>query len=102
MNFIVGQMDIQEAPIEMSEDFEIYPNPTSGRVNVLIPELNEGNAEIEVFDMLGRRVLSFFKPTDIEHLALIDISELMDNMYVVKVTVGDQSVSEKILKITKW
>jgi hypothetical protein len=102
MNFIVGQMDIQEAPIEMSEDFEIYPNPTSGRVNVLIPELNEGNAEIEVFDMLGRRVLSFFKPTDIEHLALIDISELMDNMYVIKVTVGDQSVSEKILKITKW
>tara|TARA_B100001063_G_C16778910_1_gene568829 strand:- start:7964 stop:9994 length:2031 start_codon:yes stop_codon:yes gene_type:complete len=102
MNFIVGQMDIQEAPIEMSEDFEIYPNPTSGRVNVHIPELNEGNAEIEVFDMLGRRVLSFFKPTDIEHLALIDISELMDNMYVVKVTVGDQSVSEKILKITKW
>ncbi len=102
MNFIVGQMDIQEAPLEMSEDFEIYPNPTSGRVNVLIPELNEGNAEIEVFDMLGRRVLSFFKPTDIEHLALIDISELMDNMYVVKVTVGDQSVSEKILKITKW
>ena len=102
MNFIVGQMDIQEAPIEMSEDFEIYPNPTSGRVNVLIPELNEGNAEIEVFDMLGRRVLSFFKPTDIEYLALIDISELMDNMYVVKVTVGDQSVSEKILKITKW
>ena len=102
MNFIVGQMDIQEAPIEMSEDFEIYPNPTSGRVNVLIPELNKGNAEIEVFDMLGRRVLSFFKPTDIEHLALIDISELMDNMYVVKVTVGDQSVSEKILKITKW
>jgi hypothetical protein len=51
--------------------------------------------------MLGRSVLSFITPTDIEHLALIDISELMDNMYVVKVNVGNQSVSEKILKVAK-
>ena len=101
MNFIVGQMDVQEAPLEMSVDFEIFPNPTSGEVNVLIPELNEGKAKIEVFDMLGRSVLSFITPTDIEHLALIDISELMDNMYVVKVNVGNQSVSEKILKVAK-
>jgi hypothetical protein len=101
MNFIVGQMDVQEAPVEMAEDFEIFPNPTSGEVNVLIPELNDGNALIEVFDMLGRKILSTITPTDLEHLALVDISELMDNMYIVKVTVGDRSVSEKILKVAK-
>ena len=101
MNFIVGQMDVQEAPIEFAQDFEIFPNPTSGRVNILIPELNDGDAEIEVFDMLGRLILTSSTPTDIEHITTLYISDFQDNIYVVTVSVGNRSRSEKISKITK-
>ena len=101
MNFIVGQMDVQEAPIEFAQDFEIFPNPTSGRVNILIPELNDGDAEIEVFDMLGRLILTSSTPTDIAHITTLDISDFQDNIYVVNVAVGNRSRSEKISKITK-
>lgn len=101
MNFVVGQMDVQEAPLDFTEDFEIFPNPTSGRVNILVPMLDDGDANIEVFDLLGRRVLQTSTPTDLEHLKTIDIAGFEDNMYVVSVTVGDRNFVRKILKVTK-
>jgi hypothetical protein len=101
MNFVVGQMDVQEAPLDFTEDFEIFPNPTSGKVNILVPMLDDGDANIEVFDLLGRRVLQTSTPTDLEHLKTIDIAGFEDNMYVVSVTVGDRNFVRKILKVIK-
>lgn len=98
-NFVVGQMDVPEAPLEASADFEIYPNPSFGKLNILIPGFDEGFASIEINDLLGKQIKTITSiPTDLEHITAIDISDLSNNMYIVKVSVGSRSFTQKVLK----
>ena len=96
MNFIVGQMDVQESPVEFIRDFEIFPNPTTDKINILIPELNDGDAKIEIYDMLGRLVLTSSTPTNTEHITTIDLSNFTALYYVIRVSTKRTITSKKI------
>jgi hypothetical protein len=98
-NFIVGKMDVQEAPIQGATSFDVFPNPTEGKVSVLIPAFNEGTVKIEVIDRLGRILLERENtPSDLEHWEILDFTGLQQDMYFVKVSLGDNIFTKKILK----
>ncbi len=98
-NFIVGQMTVPEAEVTMSENFEIFPNPTRGEVTILVPALNKGMAKISVIDQLGRVLMEQEKTlTDKEYWEKLDISGLQEGLYIIKVEVDDKITSEKIFK----
>lgn len=98
-NFIVGQMDIQEAPMQVSQEFSIYPNPSTGFVNILIPAFDQGFATVKVHDLLGRLItIETEIPTDLEHLHSINLSGFENNLYVVTITLGEKVHSKRILK----
>ncbi len=74
-------------------DVSIYPNPVDGNF-VTIQSLTNGLKEIQVFDILGKRVINTTLSSD-----SLDISELNPGVYMVKVTVENQSkVSKLIIK----
>ena len=74
-------------------DMSLYPNPVDGNYVTIQTPIN-GVKEVEVFDILGKRVLN----TNLISNSL-EISELNSGVYMVKVTVENQSkVSKLIIK----
>lgn len=101
-NFIIGDMTVPEAPVTSSDNFEIFPNPSSGIVNILVPAFDNGLAKITVTDRLGRVLLERKNTlTDKEYWERLDISDLSEGLYIVRIENGDQVVSEKIFKQNK-
>ncbi|MDC8000617.1 T9SS type A sorting domain-containing protein [Aequorivita todarodis] len=80
-----------------TEDFDqdtffIYPNPVK---DVLTVQSKEMVDSVEIFDLLGKLVLSQ-KPNSIS--PSVNISSLAPGSYLAKVTIGDASKTLKIIK----
>lgn len=76
--------------------FNIFPNPASGFVTIELSEkLQETEAIIQVFSMTGNLALqrSFRSQASI----LLDITSFPRGVYLVRVTAGSRSASEKLI-----
>lgn len=74
------------------EGFEIYPNPVKDVLRFSARDIIE---QIQVYNLLGQEVLRT-NPNSLE--TQIDMNELPTAMYVVKVQVGDQLGSYRVVK----
>jgi hypothetical protein len=72
----------------------IYPNPSSTKITVIIPEVN-GNARIAIFDVDGKNVL---EQDNIEAETPLDISALPRGVYFVRVKDERQVLITKLIK----
>lgn len=88
-------LDDNEYSSAINGGFTIYPNPNPGIFNVEINDSTSDEFTIEVSDMMGTRV--YFR----EHLQVgltqIDIIGLAKGIYFVKIRVGDQTFTEKVV-----
>jgi endonuclease I/chitodextrinase len=74
------------------DDLRIYPNPTS--LNYLYVHYHE-NANVEVFNILGKRISTNTISTSQPRL---DISNLSSGIYLLKISNGESSTTRKIIK----
>jgi len=72
-------------------DMVIYPNPVDGDYVTIQTPLN-GDKLVEVFDVNGRKVMERLLTTN-----TLDVSSISAGMYIVKVTVEDQSNVSKLI-----
>lgn len=72
----------------------IYPNPANDKIAITAASTLE-NSTIEIFDLMGRRVLIETNPMS---TAIIDISNLVSGNYLVKITDKNQIITEKFVK----
>ena len=70
--------------IARSEMLELYPNPTSGMLNVAIKDLQRGLGSIEIFDLHGRKVVEVVPPDSIipKSRIEVDVSHLAAGLYL--------------------
>lgn len=73
-------------------EFELYPNPTSGKV--YIPILEEGVGQLMLFDVNGKLV--YHNPTQKE--ASVDLSHLPKGVYYIRLIKGLETYTEKLVK----
>lgn len=77
-----------------SRNFSIYPNPSDGNISIKV--LNDiENAEVSIYDLSGRQV--FYDKIDIFGTESINASKLAAGMYVMKISNGTSSYSQKIV-----
>ncbi len=85
----------------LKDAISVYPNPTSGIVNVTVAG-QEGKITVEVFNMLGQKVLEQKneETSGAQRSVTLDLASHVkaNQMLVVKVTVGENSGSYKIVK----
>ncbi|MCL2131723.1 MAG: leucine-rich repeat protein [Lentimicrobiaceae bacterium] len=75
-------------------DYAIYPNPTTGKITIRNEESGM-SSEIEVFDVVGRKLLSYTPLTSHSSpLIEIDISHLANGLYFLK-------IDNKMVKVVK-
>ncbi|MBQ7710785.1 MAG: T9SS type A sorting domain-containing protein, partial [Bacteroidales bacterium] len=67
---------------------KVYPNPTTGRVQLNVTEAEK----IEVLDLVGRRVAMF------ENTNTLDLSGLADGTYTLRVTMHEGVAIRKVVK----
>ncbi|WP_431156778.1 T9SS type A sorting domain-containing protein [Winogradskyella poriferorum] len=72
-------------------DFSIYPNPAESG-NVTITLNNNEEANIQVFDVLGKQVINQRLTNN-----NLDVSQLRSGLYIVKITQNNASVTKKLV-----
>jgi hypothetical protein len=85
-------MDEQEDAL-----FEVYPNPTNGKVNLVIGEALQGKAIVEVYNLLGERIMT----KDLHHLQkgetlCLDLSSFVSGLYIIKLSTEKGSCTKKV------
>jgi hypothetical protein len=77
--------------------FKIYPNPTPGNFTLeLNGDVTTAKVHVEIFGVLGDRILS--KDMQIDRKQEFSLSEKPTGVYVVHVSSGVNSETEKIIK----
>ncbi len=76
----------------LTQAVKIYPNPTQGKVNVILNE--EGNAQVNVYDLMGKLILEQSTSTV---STVLDLSSLQAGMYVITTDQNGASSRQFIL-----
>jgi hypothetical protein len=77
-----------------SESFLVYPNPTKDFVNISLA--NEPNYKITIYDITGKMLIK--KAVNEQNNERIDLSDLMNGIYTVKIQIKDEIIKTKIIK----
>jgi len=86
----------QYADMLGDQQIVIYPNPTTGRLQVKITPFNtEIPAEITVYDLQGRLIL---EKSCTSELTIVDFSKFTTASYILKVRLADKQSEWKIVK----
>lgn len=92
-NVMIGPMvDIAESIRD--EDVRIFPNPTSGIVNILLPE-QSGSCRISIYNNQGQEVMSMTDQGG--HMRTADLSPFGTGIYFINISGNGQSVVRKIV-----
>jgi hypothetical protein len=73
----------------------VFPNPASSELNIQLPDYCT-QAVVKLIDLAGRVVI--LKEVTDTNLSSLDIAELQSGIYLLNVTAGGQSLTQKIVK----
>ncbi len=76
--------------------FQLFPNPASSYINIRLNQQLNDDISIEVYDYSGKKLLSEKKHVDRENFRL-DISDLSQGMYLIKLTSGANRFIDKFI-----
>jgi hypothetical protein len=81
------------------EGVEVYPNPSTGMVNVGV-QLKQEVEEMEftLFDMVGKEVLrETYRPEGLSFSQYFDLNGLPNGVYLLRLSSGEQSLMKKVV-----
>ena len=78
----------------------LYPNPTSGFVNIsIIPGSSQAvNAGVEITNLVGQAVVRWQGMVEGKFIYPADLTKAAAGQYIVKVTVDGEVVSDMVVK----
>lgn len=82
------------SPSFVNGNFEMYPNPTSSTVQLSLYDANETIKKVNVYDLLGKQIMSVTSEAPIQTL---DVSPLTSGMYMIEITTQNNLTSVKRL-----
>jgi hypothetical protein len=80
--------------------FRLSPNPASDKVNIILPATAQAYTRIEVYTVLGNRLLSREIPGNMGNSYSLDCSGFAEGMYLIKLS-NANSASVKRLKVQR-
>lgn len=80
-----------------TDKISLYPNPSSGSVNVVLTEVADSDVTVTISDILGNKIQTFiFKPGDLMQIQMGDLN-LKNGIYLFKIETGSQSVTKRLV-----
>lgn len=87
----VSTLAVKDLALEKDE-FQIYPNPSNGKFNVLMKKNN--STEVNIFDISGRLVYS---QANITNDTKIDLSSFAKGNYIMVFNTGAKKIAKKVI-----
>lgn len=82
----------------LNTSLEIYPNPTTGLLKLMIPNTDPGTADLRISDLNGRRLFTGQYPvTKLSNTFTINLSNLPQGVYLAYVFINGASYSKKLV-----
>jgi len=97
LSFFAGEQ--MKQLMESAFSLKVYPNPASDLLNIEITPSDTGRMLLEVFDLSGKAVIN--KTVVNEPLMQLDIEDLAEGAYSLKVTQLDNDQLFRVEKIIK-
>ncbi|MEA1874036.1 MAG: T9SS type A sorting domain-containing protein [Bacteroidota bacterium] len=91
---ICGDVYSNSAELFVDGGITIFPNPTSGELNIHISRLEESYT-VRVYDATGRLVKADHST---HNRLLLDMSDLRDGLYIVSLVMENQTINYKVVK----
>lgn len=79
----------------------IYPNPTNGIVNIDVALNTSSNVNVDVYNMVGERVVEIREHDLVNKTLQLDMTDLPEAAYFIKVSAAGQVVNTKLLKLNQ-
>lgn len=76
----------------------VFPNPTTGLVQIVLPETGSHDMQVLVFDLTGKRVLEKNVNSKAGEIYTVDVNRLDSGIYVVQITTNGSTYVNKIVK----
>jgi len=95
-NFNVG-FGLSIEPESYPEKIDIFPNPSKGLLNIDATSLEQKPCRLEVYDVMGKLVLTKNISGDEDHLINIDLGSKSTGIYIVNVSTINKSFTQKIV-----
>jgi hypothetical protein len=94
-----GQLFEVTPTSEKSEQkLQIFPVPASNSITVSFWREKKGIAQISIFDAMGKQVkLEKVNATPGNNLRIMDVSKLLNGVYIVRIWIGKKSTEQKIV-----
>lgn len=77
--------------------FEVYPNPTSGKLSVDLSLAKAENVNIDVVNMVGQTIENRKVANYLSHIESFDLQSQPAGVYFVKVKIGEKSFTKKVV-----
>jgi len=95
VEYVAPPIGVEEHDFAKRNELLVYPNPSRGIINVVLPEeMDLKNATLQVFDLTGRMVKSV-SPSDIN--VELDLSAYTSGLYILVATDGKLSFHNRIV-----
>ncbi|MCH2216030.1 MAG: T9SS type A sorting domain-containing protein [Flavobacteriales bacterium] len=79
-------------------EFQVYPNPSNGDLNVSFSGNADGFYQFLFVDLQGRVVLEYQREIQGAQFTRFDITGLDSGVYLLQVTHGDKTITERVIK----
>ncbi len=76
---------------------KVYPNPTSGKVNIFLEEDLPAYVKIDVFNMIGQMIYQTEVPDQSFPLVSVDLSTLSAGIYTIRIEVNQRYVFARVI-----
>jgi hypothetical protein len=77
--------------VELDKKIQVYPNPTSGSIHVILPE---ASGEINIYDISGKQLISQkVNQSEME----LNLSEFTAGTYIIRISQNDLSVERRLV-----
>jgi len=90
-----GATGVEPAPVEISSSLSIYPNPTTGQLNLSVNSAAETLNQIVVINLLGQPMMTLAGQG--KDYYTLDLSGMSKGIYFIKCNFASGSVVRKIL-----
>ncbi len=84
----------------MDNNVKTWPNPTEGKFKVQSSKYKEEIQKVELVDIFGKCVFEL-ETKDVAEPVEIDISHLPPGIYFAIISVGDISITDKLVKVSR-
>ena len=80
-----------------SVSFDLFPNPTEGKVNLVVGETMQGKAVVEVYNLLGERMMvKNLCSMQKGEVCVLDLGHLVSGLYIITLHSENGSYSKKV------